>query len=45
MHVSNYLLRKYSTGFTGMDAIKCVNGPMGNSVDAIALWMKVYTNI
>lgn len=30
----------YTESFSGMDSIKVTSGPMGTSVDGLALWMK-----
>lgn len=32
--------RLYAESFSGMDSIKVSSGPMGTSVDGLALWLK-----
>jgi len=34
---------KYSTSFAAVDTIKAVNGPLSNSIDSLALWMRQMT--
>lgn len=39
----NEQICNYSTGFAGLDSIMCVNGPLSNSIDGLALWMRNMT--
>ena len=42
--LSNNFQTDYSVSFSGMDTLKVVIGPLSNSVEGLALWMKTATN-